>query len=75
MTLFFKKKAASSASSLASTGSGSSQNHHPSLAKNLSCLFSKFDEKKDYVRRCSLKSPATRKAAPCSVSLCLGKKL
>ncbi|KAF8002488.1 hypothetical protein HF325_003453 [Metschnikowia pulcherrima] len=73
MTLFFKKKlAVSSASSMASAGLATSQN--ATTGKN-PCLFSKFDEKKDYVRRCSLKTPAARKTAPCSVSLCLGKKL
>lgn len=40
-----------------------------------SSSFAKFDEKKDYVRRCNEKHPPSKKSAPCSVSFCLGKKL
>ena len=35
-------------------------------------LFANFDEKKDYVRRCSLKVPKT---SPRSETFCLSKKL
>lgn len=46
------------------------------LEKRLDCkLFAKFDEKKDYVKRCMLKHPLLLRLVPCLVLFCVGKKL
>lgn len=63
----FKKKSNSSTSSLTSVSTMGSKLSQ----KNPFC---KFDEKKDYDRRCHMKHPAEKKAAPCLISFCLGKK-
>lgn len=42
--------------------------------KSLKKCFAKFDEKKDYMRRCNKKNPSQPRSPPCSVSFCLGKK-
>ena len=70
MPFLSKKKSVSltlSGSSVSTSGLASS-----TQAKK---TFAKFDEKKDYVRRCNMKHPPDKKAAPCVVSFCLGKKL
>lgn len=61
--------------SLLSTHSSASDSS--SLIGSLTGLkkgFAKFDEKKDYMRRCSQKHPSQPRTTPCSVSFCLGKK-
>lgn len=63
MPFLSKKK---SASSTLLVSSASSANYTTHLATS----FAKFDEKKDYVRRCSVKSC---KEKPKPVSFCLGK--
>lgn len=67
MPFLTKKKSTSSTSSASSAGNYTSQ---PSSS------FVKFDEKKDYVRRCSIKGSCGdgSKHCPTSVSFCLGSK-
>lgn len=36
--------------------------------------FTKFDEKKDYDKRCTQKHLQTKRGTPCLVSFCVGKK-
>lgn len=67
MPFLLKKKSLSllSSMSLVSTsGSGNSK-----------CQFAKFDEKKDYQKRCNMKHAPSNKRLPCAVSFCVGKKL
>lgn len=71
MSFLTKKKSVSSTSSVSSAGSQSSSNYTTST--NNKNTFTKFDEKKDYVRRCSIKN-AKDKHRPCSVTFCLGKQ-
>lgn len=71
MPFLSKKKSTSSASSMSSASTAASASSKKSNPQS----FAKFDEKKDYVRRCNEKHPPQKKATPCSVSFCLGKKL
>lgn len=72
MPFLLKKKSTSSALSMLSASTVASA---ASSKSNQKSTFAKFDEKKDYVRRCNMKHPPQKKATPCSVSFCLGKKL
>lgn len=65
MPFLSKKKSSSSTLSMSSASSVTS-------CRNQS--FAKFDEKKDYDRRCNKKHPAAKKSTPCLVSFCVGKK-
>lgn len=62
MTFLNRKKSSCSSSSSISSNNNSSSS------------FSKFDEKKDYARRCSIKNQCnSKKHCPPSVSFCLNK--
>lgn len=63
-----KKKSVSSTSSTSSSSSNSSMDCYYAKHSN---SFTKFDEKKDYYKRCTKKCGA--KKSPSSVSFCLGK--
>lgn len=69
MTFLSKKK-----SSLSTHSSSSDSSSLFGFKSSLKQCFTKFDEKKDYMRRCNKKSLAHTKNPPCSVSFCLGKK-
>lgn len=71
MPFLSKKKSSSSTLSMSSSSTGASASSVTSC-RNKS--FAKFDEKKDYDRRCNKKHPAAKKSTPCLVSFCVGKK-
>lgn len=71
MPFLCKKKSTSSTLSMSSASTAASAS---SLKSCLNKSFAKFDEKKDYVRRCNKKHPAAQKSTPCLVSFCVGKK-
>lgn len=66
-----KKKSSSSTSSSSSNSSYASNNSNYGSCKH-SNNFVKFDEKKDYVKRCHRKC-SNEKKSPLAVSFCLSK--
>ncbi|KAG2731104.1 hypothetical protein G9P44_006253 [Scheffersomyces stipitis] len=72
---FLKKKSSSSSSTSRRSSNASSTTSASNYTTSKSTTsFCKFDEKKDYVRRCSLKkTDAKGHKHPVAVTFCLGK--